>query len=386
VNQQNQQKNQQQPTADNLPYPYMVDLFSQFSIPGKLVDVQEHGSGLINQTFLITAQETQQAIHQTRRYMFQKLNTHVFQNAEGLMQNIAQVSQHIRTKLLARGVADVERRVLSLVPLAWDHKAFFLEHPVWGTWRVYHFIENAISYDILQTPEQAFIAAKAMGEFQALLTDYAGKPLTETIPNFHHTLQRMEKFQAAIAADTCGRAAQVKQEIAFVLERKALAGSLLSLHEAGKIPLRITHNDTKINNVMIDQESGEGLCMIDLDTVMPGLSLYDFGDMVRTACNPGAEDAIDVAQLCARKDVFLALARGYLQGTAGALLPIEIEHLSKAGQLLSFECGMRFLTDYLEGDHYFKIKHPQHNLDRARNQFAMVKSLEEQEFDFMRDL
>jgi thiamine kinase-like enzyme len=367
-----------QPSLD-FPLPYFPDLFSQFAISGKLIAAHEHGSGLINQTFLITAQESDQ----TRRYIFQKLNTHVFQNTQGLMQNIIQVTEHIRNKLVASKSDDIERRVLSLIPLALDKNTFHLNHPAWGTWRVYHFLENTLSFDVLKTTEQAFLAAQTVGEFQALLADYDGPALVETIPNFHHTLQRLENFKIAVRNDTQGRASQVSKEIDFVLERSSLAGSLLGLYESGKIPLRITHNDTKLNNVMIDRDTGVGLCMIDLDTVMPGLSLYDFGDMVRTACNPGAEDATDITNLCARKDVFQALARGYLQGTAGALLPIEIENLAKAGQLLTFECGMRFLTDYLEGDHYFKIQHPQHNLDRARNQFALVKSLEDQEQEFI---
>jgi hypothetical protein len=250
-------------------------------------------------------------------------------------------------------------------------------------WRCYIFIEDAKSWDILETPQQAFEAAKAFGMFQRDLMDYDGPRLFETIPLFHHTKSRFSVFQKAIQDDTKNRAASVKKEIDFALSKESLASSLLSLQERGEIPERITHNDTKLNNVLLDNKTGEGICVLDLDTVMPGLSLYDFGDMVRTATNPVAEDELDVSKVKVQADMFEAIAKGYIEGTAGALLQIEKENMVTSGKLLTFECGIRFLTDYLQGDVYFKTKREAHNLDRCRTQFALVKSLEEHEEKLM---
>lgn len=352
----------------------------RFQIPGTFVSAAPYGSGHINETYAaVYNQDGQQT-----RYIFQRLNTNVFREPHGLMANVANVTKHLRTKLVASNATDIGRRALRLVPTL-DGK-FYVDDPESGFWRAYIFIEGAKTYDVLERDEQAYKAAKAFGEFQNLLADYDGPRLAETIPGFHNTPRRFETFKKAVADDVLNRAKDVQAEIDFALSREALTNQLLALQHSGEIPERITHNDTKLNNVMLDDATGEGICIIDLDTVMPGLSLYDFGDMVRTACNPVPEDHPNFEQVIARKDMFKALATGYLVGTAGTLLPVERENLVVAGELLTYECGIRFLTDHLQGDTYFRIHRPAQNRDRCRTQFALVRSLEQQAAEFMKDV
>jgi hypothetical protein len=354
------------------------DLCRRFLIPGDLVGCVPYGTGHINQTFAATFNQGGTQL----RYLLQRLNTDIFQDPRALMANLANVTGHIRGKLEASGAQDITRRVLTLVPLREGDERegpWFLDDPELGFWRCYVFIEGAHTYDVLEREKQAFEAAKAFGRFQHLLMDFRGPRLSETIPGFHNTPGRLAVFKEAVAKDPLGRAASVRREIDQVLAWESLASSLVSLQASGAIPERITHNDTKINNVMLDDVTGEGICVLDLDTVMPGLSLYDFGDMVRTACNPVAEDEPDCSKVVARSEVFEALVQGYLLGTAGALLPVELDHLVVAGQLLTYECGVRFLADHLMGDTYFRTHRPDQNLDRARTQFALVRSLTEQE-------
>jgi hypothetical protein len=351
-----------------------------FQIPGEFVSAAPYGSGHINETYAAT-------YHQggiPTRYIFQRLNTNIFKDPQGLTANVAHVTKHLRAKLVASNATDIDRKALRLIP-ARDGK-FYLDDPEHGFWRAYFFIEGAKTYDVLEHESQAYKAARAFGEFQSLLADYDGPRLTETIPAFHNTPRRFDAFKKAVAEDVLGRAKDVQAEIDFALSREALTDRLLALQRSGELPERITHNDTKLNNVMLDDTTGEGICVIDLDTVMPGLSLYDFGDMVRTACNPVPEDHPDFEQVVARKDMFKALAMGYLLGTAGTLLPVERNNLVVAGELLTYECGIRFLTDHLQGDTYFRIHRPAHNLDRCRTQFALVRSLERQASEFMKEV
>ncbi len=356
---------------------FVPQVFQRFAIQGTYGSARPYGSGHINETFLVTAQEN----GVPRRYIFQHLNTSIFPDPHPVMENIQQVTGHLRKKLAHLSSVDLERRVLTL--MSTREGGVLFEDPTMGYWRAYLFIDEAQTFDILETPQQAFEAALAFGTFQHLLSDYDGPPLVETTPDFHHTVKRFQVFQAAVKADPLGRAHDMAAEIDFALHHEALAHLLINLKASGAIPERITHNDTKLNNVLLDAESGKGLCVLDLDTVMPGLSLYDFGDMVRSACNPVAEDCPDPSRVIARGDVFEALVAGYLQGTAGALLPIEKDHLLTSGQLLSFECGLRFLTDHLNGDTYFRIHRPSQNLDRGRTQFALVASLEAQRDHFL---
>lgn len=349
----------------------------RFQLLGDVLGIDAYGTGHINHTFVVTCDQAGEPV----RYLLQRLNTSIFKTPRELMRNISEVTSHIRAKLSKQG-GPLTRKVLTLLPTR-DSGGYFLDDPELGFWRCYLFIEGARTYDVVERSEQAFEAAKAFGAFQFQLADYEGPTLHETIPDFHHTPKRLAALKRAVADDSLGRAKDCEADILFALERAPLAHRLLDLQEDGSIPLRITHNDTKLNNVMLDDATGAGVCVIDLDTVMPGLSLCDFGDMVRTACNPLAEDSTDLERMVARADMFEALARGYLEGTEGALLPVEREHLVVAGQLLTYECGIRFLTDYLQGDTYFRTHRPGQNLDRARNQFALVHSLEKQEHAFM---
>jgi Phosphotransferase enzyme family len=357
---------------------HLAIIARRFQLPGDLLASERYGTGHINDTYVVSIDQAGRPV----RYLLQRLNTDIFKRPRDLMANIVEVTGHIRRKLEGRGLP-ISRSVLTLVP-AGDGNECFVDDAQYGFWRCYLFIEGARTYDVIEHTGQAFEAAKAFGTFQSLLADYDGPTLHETIPQFHHTPSRLLKLKEAVAQDPLGRVKDCEAEIRFALDRAPLSESLIALESAGEIPRRITHNDTKLNNVMLDDVSGQGVCVIDLDTVMPGHSLCDFGDMVRTACNPLAEDDPDSLGLVARGDMFEALARGYLDGTRGALLPIEREHLLMAGQLLTYECGLRFLTDYLQGDSYFRTHRLGQNLDRTRCQFALVRSLESQGADFMR--
>jgi len=349
------------------------DLFAvarAFALPGAAVAFEPYGSGHINETWAVTLEGGP-----VRRAVLQRINTKVFRDPDGLMENVARVTRHLAGKLADR--PDAARRSLSLIPTR-DGAAFHRDS-AGGVFRAYEFIEGARSWDVLTSPRQAREAAKAFGTFQRLLSDLPPPRLAETIPDFHDTPRRLARFREVLAADPKNRAAGVAREIAFVERREPLAESLSSLLAAGVLSERVTHNDTKLNNVLLDDATGEGICVIDLDTVMPGLLLHDFGDMVRTAANPVAEDEQDVSKVVASVPMFEALVRGYLGATGSMLSGLERERLVAAGKLLSYECGMRFLTDHLEGDVYFRIHREGQNLDRARTQFALVASLEEQE-------
>ncbi len=360
-----------------LPLAALKDVAAGFDLLGDFLEASPYGNGHINDTFAVLFDQGGTRV----RYIFQRLNDRIFREPIRLMENVVHVTEHLRAKLEARGIADASRRVLTLVPSR--EGLPYLVDREGRIWRCYLFVEDARSYDIIETPAQAFQAAKAFGAFQRDLMDYAGPRLYETIPRFHDTRNRFENLQRAIASDPCNRAIEVKAEIAFTQAHEALADSLLRLKDSGSVPERITHNDTKLNNILLDDTTGEGMCVLDLDTVMPGLSLYDFGDMVRTATNPVAEDEPDASRVQVQVPMFKAIAKGYLEGTAGTLLPAERERLVLAGKLLTFECGLRFLTDFLEGDHYFAVRREGHNLDRCRTQFALVQSLAEHEDQLM---
>lgn len=343
-----------------------------FAIPGDFLGAAPYGSGHINDTYCANYSQGGTAI----RYIFQRVNHNVFKNPVALMENIGRVTAHARARLAESGAPDASRRALTTLP-SLDGNPY--AHDADGNlWRVYLFVERATGHDIITSPEQARQAAKAFGEFQRLCADLPGDRLFETIPDFHHTAKRFARLREAIAADPRGRAAEVAPEIDFALAREADASRFVDAMAGGEIPERVTHNDTKLNNVLIDDATGEGICVIDLDTTMPGCALYDFGDMVRSATNSAAEDETDTTRITSRMEIFRALAEGYLSTARAFLTPREKAELVFAGKLLTFECGIRFLTDYLEGDTYFKIKHPLHNRDRCRNQFALVRSIEAQ--------
>jgi hypothetical protein len=344
-----------------------------FPLLGRFRRAAPYGSGHINDTYCVEYDQAGRPV----RYILQRINERVFRNVPALMDNIARVTAHATARATALGGEDASRRSLTLVPTRENHPYHRDEHGGW--WRCYLFIERARTHDVIRTPQHAREGARAFGGFQEMLADLPGERLHETIPHFHDTRRRFANLQAALAADPSHRAKEAAAEVAFALEREAMVGRLLDLQAAGAIPERVTHNDTKLNNVMIDDETHTGVCVIDLDTVMPGIALYDFGDMVRSATNAAAEDEPDPAKVHCRPEIFEALIEGYLAAARPFLNSTEIAHLAFSGRLITFETGIRFLTDFLEGDRYFKIKRPGHNLDRARNQFALLRSMERQE-------
>ncbi len=341
-----------------------------FEMRADFVDAQPFGSGHINDTYCAWYDQAGHRI----RYVHQRVNHHVFKNPVQVMENVSRVTRHALARLLADHNPEARRRTLTCIP-AIDGKPYAFDAEG-NLWRTYPFIERAKGYDQIESNEQAYQAARAFGAFQLLTADLVGERLHETIPDFHHTPKRLEALEAAIAADTEGRVASVMDEIGFARARAADCARITDLIASGEIPERVTHNDTKLNNVLLDDSTAEGICVIDLDTTMPGCALYDFGDMVRTAAPTTREDDPDVAQIGVRLDRFEALVNGYLS-SATFLNAAERSNLAFSGKLLTLECGIRFLTDYLSGDTYFKIKRPGHNLDRCRNQFAFVRALED---------
>jgi hypothetical protein len=344
----------------------------QFQIHGQFLQAGPYGSGHINDTYCVVFDQA----GASARYILQRINHHVFKDPPRLIENVLRVTSHISEKLA--GQPGSSRRVLTLVSTRDGHPCF--RDPHGNYWRAYLFIENARTYDAVETPRQAFEAAKAFGQFQTWLADLPAPPLHQTIPDFHHTPRRFAALEAAIAADVANRAALALPEIQFALRQKGLVRVLLD----SKLPERVTHNDTKFNNVMLDDATGEGVCVIDLDTVMPGLALYDFGDMVRTTTSPAKEDERDLAKVTLQRPMFEALARGYLAAAAGFLTPAEKSCMVVSGMLITFEIGIRFLTDFLAGDVYFKVHRENHNLDRCRTQFKLVESIQEQQDDLER--
>jgi len=340
-----------------------------FHLHGEFREAAPYGSGHINDTYCASFDQAGTPV----RYILQRINHNVFKNPVALMENVQRVTTHLATKVA--GEADASRRVLTLAPTR-DGLAYHRD-PQGNYWRAYLFIEKARTYDAVESPAQAFQAARAFGRFQQQLADLPAPRLHDTIPDFHHTPKRFVALEAAIAADAVGRAKLAKPEIEFALRHKPITGVLLE----AKLPERVTHNDTKFNNVMLDDATGEGLCVIDLDTLMPGLALYDFGDMVRTTTSPAREDERDLSKVTMQFPMFEALVRGYLESAGGFFTKAEKQLLPFSGKLITFEIGIRFLTDYLAGDTYFKVHREGHNLDRCRTQFRLVESIEQQEED-----
>lgn len=353
--------------------PNIAEVVREFRIYGSYLESRPYGSGHINDTFVAAFSQSGTRL----RYILQRINHRIFKDPEALMDNILRVTSEANRQLVQGKVPDASRRALSVIP-AQDGRPF-VKDAEGNYWRCYPFIEGARAYDIIQNTQQAYEAARAFGEFQRLVAGLKGPRLHETIPNFHNTRSRFERLREVVKADPKGRLSSVQKEWEFLCEREALTDTLLNLQAEGKIPERVTHNDTKLNNVMIDDATETGICVIDLDTVMPGLALYDFGDMIRTATSPAAEDEKDVSKVRMQMPMFEALVRGYLSTAGSFINEAEKAHLAFSGKLIAMETGIRFLTDYLEGDVYFKIKHSEHNLDRCRTQLALVKSIEENE-------
>ena len=356
----------------------LKSICEQFDIAGTFVAAEPWGTGHIHDTYRVECSRDTAPV----RYILQRINHSVFKDPVGLMDNIRRVTGHIRSKFEKLQEPDPQRRTLTLVP-ARDGQPYRRDGDG-NFWRMFPFIENTHIYDSVRSPSEAFEVAKAFGEFQTLILDLPGPALRETIPNFHHTPKRMETFGEVLAEDICNRASAAQPEIEFALEREQMATVLIELIHAGAVPERIAHNDTKFSNVLIDDTTGQGICVIDLDTVMPGLALYDFGDMVRPATSPACEDIRDLANIKMQMPMFEALVRGYILKTGSFLSRTERQHMAFSGKLITFETGLRFLTDYLAGDTYFKVRREGHNLDRCRAQFKLVKSIETQEDEMNR--
>ena len=341
-----------------------------FKLPGELKECIRYGSGHINDTYRLTY-ETPKG---TKRYILQRMSKSIFKKPVELMENVSGVTAWLRKKIIENG-GDPERETLTLVKSN-DGLPYFVDS-TGEYWRVYLFIEGATCYDAVKDDNDFYQSAVAFGHFQRLLADYPAETLHETIKDFHNTPDRLEKFKKAVAEDICGRAASVQKEIDFILEREELTHALYDLQLDGRLPLRVTHNDTKLNNIMIDDETGKAICVIDLDTVMPGLTANDFGDSIRFGASTALEDEQDLSKVSCDLHLFDVYARGFIEGCGGALTDLEIDMLPMGAILMTFENGIRFLTDHLEGDHYFHIHREGHNLDRCRTQLTLVKDMEE---------
>ena len=340
-------------------------VLEKYSKIGKVISSEPYGNGHINDTFLTVAEGG-------RRYILQRINNVVFPKPWEVMENITSVTEHIR----AKATSDVERSTLTVVPTD-EGESFYLDENG-SYWRLYDFVEGTVSRERVESIAEFESCAEAFGEFQRSLADFPAESLHEAIVNFHNTEVRYENLMKAIERDAVGRASDVAEEIAFVRARYEFACSFERAREQGILPLRVTHNDTKLNNILFDAESLRPVCVIDLDTVMPGYSMNDFGDSIRFGANTAAEDEVDLSRVSLDMELYRAYEGGFIRGCGGALTDFELENLSSGAMMMTFECGMRFLTDYLDGDVYFKISpdRPRHNLDRARCQFALLADME----------
>jgi hypothetical protein len=356
----------------------LKQIVAQFKVKESVQDIYAYGSGHINDTYKV---ETTIDYYKVN-YILQRINHKIFTQPMKLQENVAIVSEQMQKENAK--LRDGYRRSLILIKTNADGICYVDE--AGNHWRMYEFTEHTHGYDIVENESQAYQASKAFGAFLKSLSAIPSDKFYETIPNFHHTPSRYATLLEAIKADKAGRAASCKDEIDFFLSHSEIPSLLLDLHAKGEIPMRVTHNDTKMNNVLLDSASDEAMCVIDLDTVMPGLVHYDFGDLVRTSTSPAAEDEKDIDKVFMRLPIFKALLKGYLTSTFDVLNPTEVKYLPFAGKLITFEIGMRFLTDYLDGDNYFKTHYDNHNLVRCRTQVKLVQSMEEQADDMEKAL
>ncbi len=349
----------------------ILEVLEAYEIPESFIGATRFGSGHINDTYCIVCQPKE---GDAVRYILQGLSPAAFSRPDKLMDNYVNITSYLRRKIKEEN-GDPDRETLGLVRTK-DRLNYYTDSHG-KVWRLVPFIEGTDCYQTA-TPELFEASARAFGRFQYLLREYPASLLYETIPHFHDTEDRYAKLIAAIKADKCGRAKEVAAEIEFATSRKADCSVVLQAHREGKLPLRVTHNDTKLNNVLIDRRTGDGLCVIDLDTTMPGLVVNDFGDSIRFGANHSAEDEKDLSKVNFDIILYEGYTRGFLEGLQGGLTDAEIEYLPWGARLMTLECGMRFLTDYLDGDNYFRISYPEQNLDRCRTQFKLVKDMEEQ--------
>ena len=347
------------------------EVAARFRTKGAAAEHAPYGNGHINDTFLVVC-GTQEG--ERRRYILQKMNHSIFKMPQQLMENVVNVTEYLREMIARRG-GDPDRETLNVVKTK-DGSNYYLDDEG-NYWRMFLFVEQTVCLEKVESAKDFYDSAVAFGNFQKMLSDYPAQTLYETIPNFHNTPSCFSAFQRAVQEDRMGRAAQAKEEIAFALAREADTRVLTDMLKAGELPLRVTHNDTKLNNILFDADTKKAICIIDLDTVMPGLSHYDFGDSIRFGASTGAEDEKDLDKIEMDLSLFEAFTKGYLEGCGGSLTEKEIEMLPMGAKLMTYECGIRFLADFLEGDTYFKIHRDGHNLDRARTQFKLVKDMED---------
>ncbi len=353
-------------------------ILDQFRFKGKFVGYNEFGSGHINRTFLATYDDSGKII----KYVVQQINDTVFKNVEKLMDNVFEVTSFLRAKIKEYG-GDTERETLHYIMTKDDNRFYKTDDGKF--FRAYVFVKDSVSYDSVDSAEIFKSSGKAFGKFQRLLADYPADTLFETIPDFHNTKWRYEEFEKAVKNNKSGRAENCKEEIEFVRARQKDCSVLVDMTESGDLPLRVTHNDTKLNNVMFDENTNECVCVIDLDTVMPGLALYDFGDSIRFGANTAVEDESDLSKVSLNLEYFKAYAEGFLSEAGQSLYQSEIDYLAFASKIMTLECGMRFLGDYINGDVYFNTEYDEHNLVRANNQFKLVYDME-QKMDKMEEI
>ena len=349
----------------------VAEVLAAYDLPATLMGAVRYGQGHINDTFCVICQPQE---GDAVRYILQGLSLAAFPHPDELMENFIGITSYLREKVIAAGGAPL-RETLSLVKTR-DGKDYYTDS-TGKVWRLTPFIENTDCFQSA-SPELFEASARAFGNFQYMLQGYPAETLHEAIVNFHNTEDRFAKFEAALAADKLGRAKDIAAEIQFVLDRKADCSVALQALRDGRLPLRVTHNDTKLNNILIDRATGEGICVIDLDTTMPGLSINDFGDSIRFGANHSKEDEKDLSKVNFDIELYEAYTRGFLEGAKGSLTAAELEYLPWGARLMPLECGIRFLTDYLDGDNYFRIPYADQNLDRCRTQFKLVRDMEEQ--------
>lgn len=348
----------------------MREITPHFAFEGRLIHAEPYGRGHINDTHCLWFDR---GSFPPVRYILQKINTGIFRDVDGLMNNITLVTDHIRKKLAAEG-GDYGRGTLTVIPTTEGEP--YYRAPDGGCFRAYRFVENTVSLQSAENPAQFGSLAATFGKFQNQLADFDASLLAETIPDFHNTVKRFENFASSVKADRAHRRTAAEKEIEFAFSREADAGVLVGMLAKGELPLRVTHNDTKLNNVLFDAVTGEAVCVIDLDTVMPGLVHYDFGDSIRFGASTAAEDEKNLDRVSMSLELFEAYTRGFIASCGGKLTEAETEYLPFSAKLLTYECGIRFLSDYLDGDRYFRIHYPEQNLDRCRTQLKLVADME----------
>ena len=347
----------------------MNKIIDLFDIEGNVVSCENHGGGYINDTYCVTCEKND---GEKVRYILQRINHNIFKDPVSLMENFAMVCDYLKEIVAAAG-GDPMRETLTVVPTKAGEKVVCVDG---NYYRMLLFIEDTVCHDVSQGPEDFYKCAKAFGNFQYMLKDFPAEKLTETIPNFHNTPKRFETFLKAVEENKSGRAHLVQDEINFILERKAVTDSLIDLLNAGEIPLKVTHNDTKLSNILMDAKTDDSLCVIDLDTIMPGLAAYDFGDSIRAGACYSAEDEKDLSKVYVALELFEAYVKGFIEGCKDGLNAKEIETLPLGAKVITLEQGIRFLSDYLDGDLYYKTQYADHNLDRTRTQLKLVADME----------